>query len=85
MCRLSGKFQVIVLRINIQTGIKHGCIFMSFSHLFRCFALLATVALFSGCASEEGNTVNAEPEITDQQALDLSNDLNDSLEMKPGQ
>ncbi|MGC6444412.1 MAG: hypothetical protein ACON4H_17305 [Rubripirellula sp.] len=58
---------------------------MSFSHLFRCFALLATVALFSGCASEEGNTVNAEPEITDQQALDLSNDLNDSLEMKPGQ
>jgi hypothetical protein len=58
---------------------------MSFSHLFRCFALLATVALFSGCASEEGNTVNPEPEITDQQALDLSNDLNDSLEMKPGQ
>ena len=58
---------------------------MSFSHLLRCFALFATVAFFCGCASEEGNTVNAEPEITDQQALDLSNDLNDSLEMKPGQ
>ena len=73
------------MRLDIQTGYKHGRISMSLSHIFRCFALVATVAFISGCASEEGNTVNAEPEITDQQALDLSNDLNESLEMKPGQ
>lgn len=59
---------------------------MSFSKMLLCLPLLAFTLVFVGCA-EEGNTVNEAPDLAGQEAemLDLSNDLNSSIEMKPGE
>ena len=59
---------------------------MSFSKMLLCLPALALTLVVVGCA-EEGNTVNEAPDIAGQEAemLDLSNDLNSSLEMKPGE
>jgi len=60
--------------------------FMSSTKIFLSLCLLVCTIAFPGCA-EEGNKVNEAPDTAAQEAqmLNLSNDLNQSLEMKPGE